>query len=119
MNELMKTNKAAGYLLLELFSQSITLWLQFLMICECLNAYFVSSMAPLRWPNIQNDLALAKEVAARKPQTHEDCDEVAIVLSGVFSSDSNRVDLKGHGCQERLARLIEKNEQDEKKSLKK
>ena len=62
---------AAGYLLLELFRQSITLWLEFLMICGCSNVYFVSYMTPFRWPNIQNDLALAKEVAARKPQTHQ------------------------------------------------
>ena len=52
-------------------------------------------MAPFRWPSIQNDLALAKEVASRKPQTHQNWDEIAIVLSGVFSSDSNRADLKG------------------------
>ena len=66
-----------------------------------------------------NDLALAKEGASRKPQTHQDGDEIASVLSEVFSSDSNRVDLKGRGCRERLARLIEKNEQDDKKALKK
>ena len=100
----MKTNMAAGYLLLELFRQSITLWLEFLMICGCSNVYFVSYMAPFKWPNIQNDLALAKEVAARKPQTHQDWDEIASVPSGVFSSDSNRVDLKGRRCRERLAR---------------
>ncbi|XP_068743269.1 DNA ligase 1-like isoform X2 [Montipora capricornis] len=76
-------------------------------------------MAPFRWPSIQNDLALAKEVASRKPQTHQEWDELATVLSEVFSSDSNRVELKGRGCRERLARLIEKNEQDDKKSLKK
>ena len=76
-------------------------------------------MAPFRWPSIQNDLALAKEVASRKPQTHQDWDEIATFLSGVFSSDSNRVDLKGRGCRERLARLIEKNKQDDKKSIKK
>lgn len=105
MRELMKTNMAAGYLLLELFRQSITLWLEFLMICGCSIVYFVSYMAPFRWPNIQNDLALAKEVAARKPQTHQDWDEIASVPSGVFiiSSDSNRVDLKGRRCRERLA----------------
>ncbi|XP_068739798.1 uncharacterized protein [Montipora capricornis] len=76
-------------------------------------------MAPFRWLSIQNDLALAKEVASRKPQTHQEWDELATVLSEVFSSDSNRVELKGRGCRERLARLIEKNEQDDKKSLKK
>ena len=54
-------------------------------------------MAPFRWPSIQNDLALAIEVASRKPETHQDWDEIASVLSEVFSSDSNRVDLKGRG----------------------
>ena len=54
--------------------------------------------------NIFHKLKIAKEVAARKPQTHQDWDEIASVPSGVFSSDSNRVDLKGRGCRERLAR---------------
>ena len=66
-------------------------------------------MALFRWPSIQNDLALAKEAASRKPQTHRNWDEIATALSEVFSSDSNRVDLKGRECRERLARLIEKN----------
>ena len=76
-------------------------------------------MAPFRWSSIHNNLALAKEVASRKPLAHQEWDELATVLSEVFSSDSNRVELKGCGCRERLARLIEKNEQDDKKSLKK
>jgi len=76
-------------------------------------------MASFRWPSIQNDLALAKEVASRKPQTHHDWDEKATVLSEIFSSDSHRVALKGCGCRERLTRLIEKNGQDDKKALKK
>ena len=67
-----------------------------------------------RWPSIHNDLALAKEVPSRKPQVHQEWNELATVLSEVFSSDSNRVELKGRGCRERLARLIEKNEQDDK-----
>ena len=64
-------------------------------------------------------LPLAKEVASRKPQTHQEWDELATILSEVFSSDSNRVELKGRGCRERLTRLIEKNEKKKKKSLKK
>ena len=76
-------------------------------------------MAPFRWPSLKNDIALAKEVASRKPQTHQELDEIATVLSEVFSSVSNRVELEGRGCRERFARLIEKNEQDDKKSLKK
>ena len=64
-------------------------------------------MAPFRWPSTQNDLAVAQEVASRKPQTRQDWDEIAAVLSEVFSSDSSRVDLKGRGCRERLARLID------------
>ncbi|CAH3114398.1 unnamed protein product [Pocillopora meandrina] len=76
-------------------------------------------MAPFRWPSLKNDIALAKEVDSRKPQTHQEWDELATILSEVFSFDSNRVELKGRGCRERLTRLIEKNEQDDKKSLKK
>lgn len=72
-----------------------------------------------RWPSLKNDIALAKEVASRKPQTHQEWDELATILREVFSSDSNRVELKGYGCRERLTRLIEENEQDDKKSLKK
>ena len=61
-------------------------------------------MAPFRWPSLKNDIALAKEVASRKPQTHQEWDELATILSEVFSSDSNRVELKGRGCRERLTR---------------
>ena len=77
------------------------------MICECILCF------------LDGSIQMAKEVAFRKPQTHQEWDELATVLSEVFTSDSNRVELKGRGCRERLARLIEKNEQDDKKSLKK
>ena len=88
------------------------------MTCECMNVYFFLQ-GSVQMAKHTNDLALAKEVACRKQQTHQDWDEIATVLSEVFSSDSNRVELKGRGCQERLVRLIENNEQDHKKSLKK
>lgn len=38
-------------------------------------------MLPFRWPSIQQDLALAEEVAARKPEKTSDWDAAALALS--------------------------------------
>ena len=63
---------------------------------------------------MQNDLVLAKEVAARKPQTHHDWDEIALILSEAFSTTEKKIKLKGRGCRERMDRLLEKHAQDDK-----
>jgi hypothetical protein len=80
---------------------------------------FLFQMPPFRWPALGNDLALAKEVAVRKPQTPNDWDEIARVLSEAFSTTDKNIELKGRGCRERMDRLLEKHEQEDKKSLKK
>ena len=80
---------------------------------------FLFQMPPFRWPALGNDLALAKEVAVRKPQTPNDWDEIAHVLSEAFSTTEKKIELKGRGCRERMDRLLEKHEQEDKKSLKK
>ena len=76
-------------------------------------------MAPFRWPSIQYDAMLCKEVLAKRPSSPNDWDIVAEVLSQVFSTEDKPVQLKGRGCKERLDRLIEKYIQDDKRALKK
>ena len=49
-------------------------------------------MAPFRWPNVQNDLALAKEVATRKPDAHTDWEQIASILSQAFSTTEKNVE---------------------------
>ena len=51
-------------------------------------------MPPFRWPSIQQDLALAREVAARKPEKTSDWDAVSLALSQAFSTDENVITLK-------------------------
>ena len=68
---------------------------------------FLFQMPPFRWPALGNDLALAKEVAVRKPQTPNDWDEIARVLSEAFSTTDKNIELKGRGCRERMDRLLE------------
>ena len=76
-------------------------------------------MAPFRWPSMQCDTMLCKEVLAKRPSPPNDWDIIADVLSQVFSTEGKPVQLKGRGCKERLDRLIEKYNQDDKRSLKK
>ena len=76
-------------------------------------------MPPFRWPSLRNDLALAKEVAARKPKNPNEWDEIANVLSHTFSTTDKEVEIKGRGCRERMDRLLEKHQQDDKRALKK
>ena len=71
-----------------------------------------------RWPEISNDLALAREVAACRPTKACDWDEIAITLNTLFSSPEKEVDLKGRGCRERLDRLLDKWHREDNKSFK-
>ena len=43
-------------------------------------------MAPFRWPETKHDIALATEVAARRPQRPQDWDGIAATLSQHFST---------------------------------
>jgi hypothetical protein len=76
-------------------------------------------MAPFRWPLLQHDAMLCKEVLARRPSSSSDWDSMAETLGEVFTTQEKQVELKGRGCKERLDRLIEKYTQNDKKSLKK
>ena len=75
-------------------------------------------MSPFRWPSIQQDLALAREVAARKPEKTSDWDAVALALSQAFSTDENVIMLKARGCRERMERLLQKYRTEDAKGLK-
>lgn len=76
-------------------------------------------MAPFRWPSVAYDILLCKEVLARRPSSPCEWEMIAETLSGIFSTAEKKVDLKGRGCRERIDRLIQKFEQDDKKALKK
>lgn len=75
-------------------------------------------MAPFRWPDVKHDIALAKEVAAAKPDSPQDWEFVATTLGTSFSTKDKPVVLKGRGCRERMQRLIEKFKQEDARSLK-
>ena len=76
-------------------------------------------MSPFRWPSIQQDLALAREVAARKPgKKPSDWDAVALAPSQAFSTDEKVVTLKARGWRERMERLVLKYCTEDAKGLK-
>ena len=51
------------------------------------------------WPKINNNLVLAREVAACRPTKACDWDEIAIMLNTLFSSPEREVDFKGKRMQ--------------------
>ena len=73
-------------------------------------------MAPLRWPCALNDLKLATETAARRPQCPADWEEIRKILSAEFSTEQREVKLTGRACGERLDLLIAKYIEDDKKA---
>ena len=76
-------------------------------------------MSPFCWPSIQQDLALAREVAARKPEKKtSDWDAVALALSEAFSTDEKVITLKARGCRERMERLLLKYRTENAKGFK-
>ena len=80
---------------------------------------FFRKMAPFRWPEISNDLMLAREVAAKNPKNGAEWETIACLLSRAFNKDGKTIDLTGRACKDRLERLITKHKDDDKKSLKK
>ena len=52
-------------------------------------------MAPFRWPDTLHDIALDREVAAKRPQKPQDWDAIAKVVSKDFSTEDKPVELKG------------------------
>ena len=75
-------------------------------------------MASFRWPCASNDLKLATETAARRPQCPADWEEIGKILSAEFSTEQRKVKLTGRACRERLDRLIAKCIEDDKKAPK-
>ena len=64
-----------------------------------------------------NDIMVATEVAARRPNSSLEWDVIAGILSNAFSKVEKPVDLSGRACREQLEQLIKKYK-DEDKSLK-
>jgi len=60
---------------------------------------------------------LATEVAQRKPKCSGDYEEIARVLSAVFSEDKKPVVLSGRTCRERINGLISKYLEEDKKAF--
>lgn len=75
-------------------------------------------MAPFRWPKVENDIALLKEIVARRPSKADEWEDNAEFLSSLFSTDNNPVVLKGRGCRERSELLMKKFKSEERKALK-
>lgn len=66
-----------------------------------------------------HELALAKEVAAHRPQKPVDWIEIADILSSMCSTEEKPVLLKGRGCKGRMDLLLKKYKDEDSKSLKK
>ncbi|XP_028394488.1 uncharacterized protein LOC114518681 [Dendronephthya gigantea] len=75
-------------------------------------------MPPFRWPKVEHDLALCKEVVAERPVRPEDWEIIASSLSVIFSTTESQVHLKGRSCREHLDLLVKKFKADEKNALK-
>ena len=75
-------------------------------------------MSPFRWPKLEHDIALCKEVIALRPKIAEEWDTLALALSVIFSTGDNMVSLKGRACWEHLDLLLKKFKADEKAALK-
>ena len=71
-------------------------------------------MARFRW-ELQQDIALASEVATSCPRKLQDWDEIAVTLSAAFSSDEKPVQFKARGSSNKRksmspSSLLEKSE---------
>ena len=75
-------------------------------------------MAPFRWPLVQNDIDLAIEVDAARPEKSSDWDLIAAKLNNHFSTPEKPVELTGRSCRERMDRVLEKYKSEESRSLK-
>ena len=75
-------------------------------------------MPQFRWSEVQNDIILAREVAAKRPSKLIDWESIAKTLSAAFTTSSRPVHLKGRGCKERMDRLLAKFSSDDTQSLK-
>ena len=56
-------------------------------------------MCPFRWPVMQNDIDLVKEVVANNPEKPCDWDAIAVGLQSLFSRTVGKpVEIKGRSC---------------------
>ena len=76
------------------------------------------AMPQFRWPEVAQDISLAKEVASRRPSKPSEWDTIADLLSTAFSTTRKTIHLKGRGCRERMDRLLDKFHTDEAQALK-
>ena len=70
-------------------------------------------MAPFRWPKVEQDLELEKEVVEERSCNPEGWDAVASRLSVLFEAA-----LKGRGCKEHMELLLKKFKAEDRKALK-
>ena len=77
-------------------------------------------MPQFRWPEVANDISVAREVVGRRPSKLADWEVIAGILSSAFSIPSKPVQLKGRGCtcREGLERLVDKFCADDSQSQK-
>ena len=75
-------------------------------------------MPQFRWPDVENDIFLAREVVGHRPTKAADWEAIAGILNAAFSTPSKVVQLKGRGCRERLERLLDKFRSEDTQSLK-
>ena len=106
---------------IKLFINTPFIYVSFYQTHFCRTAFFHTSkivMPQFRWPQVENDISLAREVVGQRPSRPADWDIVAVVLSSAFSTPNKPVHLRGRGCRERMDRLIEKFRADDTQSLK-
>ena len=75
-------------------------------------------MPSFQWPDLSNDIALAKEVISLHPNKPHEWDSIAATLSRFFSSEDKPVMLKDRGCREHLELLLKKFKDEDSKALK-
>ena len=69
---------------------------------------------PFEWPNSCQDVMLAAELAQRRSKWPADYEQIARVLSPIFSEDKQPVVLSGRACRERRNGLISKYLEEDK-----
>ena len=77
-------------------------------------AFFYFSKMPFEWPSSCQDVMLATELAQRRPKCPADYEQIARVLSPIFSEDQKPVVLSGRTCRERMNGLISKYHEEDK-----
>ena len=75
-------------------------------------------VAQFWWPELLNDVALAREFASTRPAKNGDWEKITGTLSAQFSTEEKPVDLNGRGCRERLERLLDELKSEDSKALK-